>query len=326
MSQLARPSGSSGRGSTPTRVLLVRQPMKSIRSRDAADPLPVRLALGVMVALGTLLALWLLGTIGFAYGFARAVDLPGLQHEQGPLLGGLFSGVDMLLYLPGSFLETGLVSPLWLLLGFALICLPAAGLGAAAPLTPGGPRPKSLVIAFSNLGAVLAALFSLAAITWCLFPVRLEMLGAVPRLTRSFADWLSDARFVAGMDGFITIALALWIVLLMRLGIARWLRALVAPFVIVAFLISGFCFSISSGLVAHSLRPLPVVYSLHAGATSGESMAPLLLLGETARGPVVVRRGGDALTRRIEPDLDERALSVVGSQSLRDFARGDQPR
>ncbi|TVQ53902.1 MAG: hypothetical protein EA377_06875 [Phycisphaerales bacterium] len=299
-------------------MLLVRQPMKSVRSRDLADPLPVRLALGVIIALGTVFLLWLIGTLGFTFGFARSLGMPGLQHEQGPWLGGVIFGLDMLIHLPTSILRTGLVSPLWLLLGFAMLCLPAAGLAAARPLTPGGPKPSSLTVVFSNVGAIAAGLFSVAAITWTLLPLRLEMLQPVPRVATGVEEWLETMRFVAGLDAFLVATLALWLVLAMRLAIVNWLRALIVPVVILAVLIAGLGFAVSQGSVARVLTPLPVLIDAEVAETEDQR---LLLIGESSRGPVVIRRSGDGLAVRVEPTLDQSALQLLPSRSLRDFAR-----
>ena len=322
MSQLARPSGASGRGSAPTKVLLVRQPMKSVRSRDLADPLPVRLALGIIIALGTVFLLWLTGTLGLTFGFARSLGLPGLQHEQGPWPGGLIFGLDMLIHLPASILRTGLASPLWLLLGFAMLCLPAAGLAAARPLTPGGPKPSSLTVVFSNVGAIAAGLFSVAAITWTLLPLRLEMLQPVPRAASAVEEWLEMTRFIAGLDAFFLATLALWVVLAMRLAIARWLRALIVPAVILALLFAGLGFTVSQGSAARVLTPMPVLIDAEVAEAEDQR---LLLIGESARGPVVVRRSGDGLAVRVESTLDRSTLQVLSSRSLRDFSRPQSP-
>ena len=52
------------------------------------------------------------------------------------------------------------------LLGFGFIALPAAGLSAAKPVRPGGPRPHVVYRTLAVGGAVLAALNAAAMISW----------------------------------------------------------------------------------------------------------------------------------------------------------------
>ncbi len=82
-----RPSGSSR-----TRVLLVRQPVKSVRRSDEPDRSSFRLAIGVIVAVGVVAVVWLMGYVGYRLGFAPLVRVPELLGEPG---GGLATGTLM---------------------------------------------------------------------------------------------------------------------------------------------------------------------------------------------------------------------------------------
>ena len=82
-----------------TKILLVRQPVKSVRKSDEPNRDALRLAYGVVIGVGSLAALWLMGYLGFRLGFAPAVRVPDLLVEGA---GGLAAGVMMLISLPGT--------------------------------------------------------------------------------------------------------------------------------------------------------------------------------------------------------------------------------
>ena len=72
-----------------TKVLLVRQPVKSVRKSDEPDRAMYNLILGAIVALGIVGAVWLMGYLGFRMGFAPLVRVPELSIDGG---GGILTG------------------------------------------------------------------------------------------------------------------------------------------------------------------------------------------------------------------------------------------
>src|SRR5688500_9156649 len=107
-----RPAVRAGAAAAKTKILLVRQPVKSVRKSDEPDRAMLRLALGVIIALGTLAAIWLLGYLGFRLGFADLVRVRELQLDVG---GGLANGTLMLISMPQVILQAGIEKPEWLM-------------------------------------------------------------------------------------------------------------------------------------------------------------------------------------------------------------------
>src|SRR5688572_26732260 len=64
-----------------TKILLVRQPVKSVRRSDEPDRTPVRLAIGVITAIGVVGVVWLMGYLGWRLGFAPIMRVPDLRIE-----------------------------------------------------------------------------------------------------------------------------------------------------------------------------------------------------------------------------------------------------
>ena len=126
------------KGSSRPKVVLVRQPAHSVRPQDAPDRTPLRLAIGVIAAFGGLVVIWAAGHVGFRLGFAPLVRVPDLSLGA---MGGLATGTLSLLAMPGTVITAGVEKPELMMLAFALIALPAAGIAAARRRTPGGPRP-----------------------------------------------------------------------------------------------------------------------------------------------------------------------------------------
>ena len=206
-----------------TRILVVNQPMKSVRASDETRQTPFGLILGAMVAIGSVGLTWLLGHIGFRLGFAEAIGVPELLAESG---GGLSTGALIIMQLPLHMFEAVLVEPMWLMLAFLLMAIPAGGLVGARRLTPGGPKPSSLFTLMSWSGAIAAVVFGLLAIAYVVSPFRLAWINPLPLATAEFAGWLEDMTIVAGLDAIMVIAAALWVILAMRIECPLWMRAL----------------------------------------------------------------------------------------------------
>ena len=82
---------------------------------------------------------WLLGHVGFRLGFAQVIEVTDLRGEFDD---GLIAGVIMLIKAPALVIKAGVAQPVWLMVGFLMIAIPAAGLSAARPRVPRGePSP-----------------------------------------------------------------------------------------------------------------------------------------------------------------------------------------
>ena len=91
-----------------TKLLVVRQAAKSVRHRDQPDRTPMRLAIGVIVTIGVIGAVWLMGYLGFRLGFAPIVGVPELMGGPG---GSLAIGTMMLIRIPAVILQAGMAEP-----------------------------------------------------------------------------------------------------------------------------------------------------------------------------------------------------------------------
>lgn len=242
-----------------TKVLLVRQPIKSVRHSDHPDRAPLRLTIGVIVAVGVVAVVWLMGFLGFRLGFAPLIRVPDLIMAPGS---GLATGALMLIVIPQSILVAGIEEPGWLMVGFALIALPAAGLSAAKPSRPGGPRPPTAYVVMAASGAVAAGLNSIGVIWWTVSPIRIDRIGELPVHAVDGAAWLQNLQVVAGLDVLAVIAAALWVVLSMRLPVPLWLRSLTASATLFTLAVVTVAMSMTNAAVAQvsgSARSLCVI-------------------------------------------------------------------
>ena len=312
MSNLARPIVRPG--TTRTKVLLVRQPVKSVRKRDEPDRTTLHLTIGVIVAVGILVGVWLMGHLGFRLGFAPAVRLPELLGEPGE---GLATGTLMLLSVPRVIILAGVIDPSWLMVGFALIAIPAAGLSAAKVPAPGGPRPSTAAVTFSYVGAIAAGVNTLVMLWWTASQVRNDKIGELPIRLGRVDQWLENLQTVAAFDVLMVIAAALWAVLVLRLGIPRWLKAITASASFFTLVVLAVAMSISNAAVAQIEADRSLVF------VDDGSHDEQLLLGFT-RGHAALLRitpNNTVETRLIERDT---RLIVYGRQSIIDMLREER--
>lgn len=306
MSNLARRPGS---GSESTRVLLVRQPIRSVRSAHDDSPLPIQLAIGVIVSVGVIMALWLMGHVGFYLGFAPLIGVPGLEQNAG---GAIIAAIAALLSMPMTILRAGMNEPLWLMLGFVVVAIPAACLGAVRPSAPGGPKPHILTVTFAYSGAIMGSIFSLLVLWWLASPMRFAWLQPMPSIPIAMAQWLAGLRLAAALDLFCLIAMSLWVVLVMRLAVPGWLRGLSAGlcFTILAFTFAAVAVS---GVSVNQVTSTRTVAVMLEGATSEQ----VLLLGEAHDRLVSLRAG----PHHVAIDLIEPPgrLRVVNRRSIADY-------
>ncbi|MCP3905153.1 MAG: hypothetical protein GY715_16125 [Planctomycetes bacterium] len=289
----------------PGKLLLVRQPVKSVRRGDHADPMPLRLALGVIVALGVLLAVWLIGHVGFRLGFAPIVRVPELTGEPGA---DLAAGTRVLIEVPRVIFRAGLAEPFWLMLAFAMIALPAAGLAAARPRTPGGPRQEPAIAAIAASGAIAAMLNGAALIWWTGSAMRTGLIRMLPLDPAAAPAWYADLQIAAGLDVLAVVAAALWVVLVMRLPVALWLRSIAAT---TAF------FSLVVVLVAMSIS---TVTATQTGARRSLCQVDDLsgprsvLLGSTPHHLVLLTAYDDDALIQLRSQRE--SLTVMGEESI----------
>lgn len=304
MSDLARRSKSSG-----SRVLLVRQPVRSVGSSLEDNPLPLRLAVGVIVALGVLLAAWLLGTLGFHLGFAPTLRGVSLETPAG---GGFLVLARMLITLPTTILRAGMAEPLWLMLGFVAIAIPAGALGAVRPASPGGPRPHVLTVTFSYTAAILGGIFALLVMAWAVSPIRSDLIQPLPGSVDAMRDWLSALRLAAGLDVLAVIAMSLWVVLVMKITVPRWLRGLIAGIAFPVLVIATVAMAMSNVTVSEMNTGRTA-----AKAFEGATAERVLVLGAAHSQLATLRISGQ------EPAIEliehPARMRVVARQSIIEF-------
>jgi hypothetical protein len=294
------------------RVFVLRRPVKSVRQSEHPDPLPVRLAIGVVAVGGTVAAIWLLGALGYQLGFAPRMHVPEMTAG---VLGSLAAGATMFAAMPGSLLRTALAQPVWLLLCFALIAIPAGAFASVKPITPGGPKPHVLVIVFSILGAVMAIVNAGIVVVWLNSPLRMGLIGDMPLDAAAVTGWLADLRLAAGIDVLAAIAAGLWVVLIMRLAIPGWLRGLAATASFATMLIVAVSAATTSVTIAQ--------------VTSGRSMAvdhhgaERLVIGRASSQFVMLSGEGGLLRVELRKAGD---VSVRGRESIEGFAMGRRAR
>ena len=299
------------RPSSPkTKLLLVRQAVKSVRKPEGAERMPLRLALGVIVAVGVVGLVWLMGYIGYRLGFAPLLRTPDLVGEPGR---GLATGAMMMVSIPQVIFRAGLAEPMWLMIGFAMIAVPAGGLAAARPLTPGGPRPKQSFVAIASLGAVASMLSAALLIWWAGCPVRGDLLRVLPQQVAGAAAWHADLQTAAGLDVLAVVTASLWVVLAMRLPIPTWLRALAtsATLFALAVVLVGMSMSNAAAAQVDATRSLCV---LDDGGPTRR-----VIIGSTPHhmATLVAYDRNVIVELRNHPD----AIAITGRASIADYLR-----
>ncbi len=277
-----------------TKVLLVRQPVKSVRRSDEPDRTMVRLVIGVLATLGSVAAIWAIGHLGFRLGFAPLIGLPELTSYPGE---GLITGTLILINGPRVILQSAIEQPMWLLIAFGVLAIPAAGLSAARPPAPGGPRPSQLAVTSSHTAAILGGLCTVAVTWWTVSPQRLQLVRELPANPADAVQWLRDLQTAAGIDLLAFVAAALWVVLSFRLPVALWLKALLASVTFFGFVVIAVAMSVTNGSAAH-------IEANKSVATFGD---------EQNAGRLVLGQVGDAFaTLEITPESPVIELAPAG--------------
>jgi hypothetical protein len=288
-----------------TKVLLVRQPVKQAQSTDDAGPRSLRLAIGVVAALGTVGLVWFMGHVGYRLGFAPILGVPELA---GAPADGLASGVASIIAIPRNVILAGVAEPVWLMAAFVAIAIPASGISAVRARALGGPRPAPITTVFSIAGAVVGAVNAALLVWWVSSPVRTRLLATLPARPADGEAWLTNLQTAAGLDALAVIASALWVVLLMRIDVPRWLRALTASAAFGALAFGIVAMSLS-GAAAAQMEVKRSVCFLDDG-----SLEARLLIGATSDHVAMFKIVEN--TTVIELLDRPNALTVVGGQSI----------
>jgi hypothetical protein len=271
---------------------------------ETARRIPLRLALGLITGVGILVVVWLIGYLGFARGFAPLMRVDQLQVGPG---GGLATGTIVLISVPRMIILAGGQAPGWLMLLFVLVAVPAAGLSATRTVGPPA-EPGSAARTVSYAGAVAAGLHSAAAIWWTASGPRLSRIQELPFDVREAVTWLEDLQTVAGLDVLIVIATALWAILVLRIGVSLWLKALAASATFFALVVVSVAMATSNTAAAEIRAPRSVVF-LEDG-----SLDARLLLGFTRSQVATLRSEGDVTV--VELHDPATMMTVIGRQSI----------
>jgi len=192
--------------------------------------------------------------------------------------------------------------------GFVLIAIPAASLGAVKPLQPGGPKVKPAIVAISFAGAILGMINAVALLWWTVSPLRLELIRELPFDFTDLDLWLDNLRLAAGMDALATVAAALWVVMAMKLAIPRWMRGLSASACFFALVVVTVAMAMSNATVSQ----------VHAGRSvyfaDDGSLDERLVVGFTPQSMVSLRV--ENFRAIIDVSDKPASLTVVGTQSI----------
>jgi len=277
MGSLSRSSSSSSSPAPRTRVLVVGHGSRSVRPSDVGPPRASRLALVCAITAGSVMLVWIFGLLGFQLGFAPATRVPGLLMEPS---GALASGAIMIVTIPHCILDAGLAAPLPLMGILLLLALPAGAIVAARPSTPGGPRLKPAAMTLASTGAALAMVSAIAAIAWTGVADRTSRLASIPEQSHEVEAWFHGVRAAAGFDLAVTCGLILFIILLFRLPVALWMRAL-------GLSVTGFGLAVTMTATCASLGTAAHMGAAHAivQLNSGEQA---MILGHTRQQTAVL--------------------------------------
>lgn len=266
-----------------TRVLLVRRPVKSVRPREPWEQLPVRLAIGTLGVAGGLLLVWLVGYAGRHLGFLALLGVPELGASAPA---DFAAGLRVLLALPRRVVQAGIADPLWLMLAFAMIALPAGAHAAIRPRTPGGPRPTGAYVAFAFLGASLTIAAAGLILAWTVAPTRLERIAPLPSRLDLIEDWLTALHVAAGVDAIVCLAAAVWLVLAFRLPVPAWMKSITIASIALAALLALLAAAATNGAAALLDAP-------RARGTIQTAPGSFLLLGSTPHHTLTLAAEGE---------------------------------
>jgi hypothetical protein len=198
---------------------------------------------------------------------------------------------------------SGVDDPLFFALSMALLIPPIAGLAAARPVRPGENRATTAMLNAARLGAALIVAASTGV------AIRLANI-ARPTIAEIAPgdDWLDRVQGLAAADAVSMAFAILLAVLVFRLPVDRWVRALVGTVAIATAMAATVAAAASSGVAAEVAQPRPVVRSEVDGTTQER-----LLVGSTIDGSIVLLESGTPAMIVIQPRVE---LAVAGRRSI----------
>lgn len=209
--------------------------------------------------------------------------------------------------LPWAMLQalyaSGVDDPLFFALSMALLIPPIAALAAARPVRPGENRATSAMLNAARLGAALIVAASIGV------AIRLANIARPTIAEIAPGDgWLDRVQGLAAADAVSMAFAILLAVLVFRLPVDRWVRALVGTVAIATAMAATVAAAASSGVVAEVAQPRPVVRSEVDGTTRER-----LLVGSTIDGSIVLLESGTPAMIVIQPRIE---FAVIGRRSI----------
>ncbi len=297
-------SGSRGPSVTSTASAARTRPAVSTSDDPARDG--VRLGVIAFTTAASVVGLTALGAIAAHVGVDAWLGAgPGARS-----FGELFvTGVRLPLAMLRALYASGVDDPVFFGAAMALLIPPIAALAAARPIRPGGPRASAAVINAGRLGAVLVVAGSIG------IAIRLFNLDR-PTLaeTASDAAWLDHLRSLAASDA-VSMALAILLaVLIFRLPVDRWVRALGGTLAIGTAVAAAVSAAASNGIVDEVERPHPILASKSTTVLNDADAPDHRLLLGAARDGLRLTLGADiAAPVVLEPPTP---AAVVGHISI----------
>lgn len=268
-----------------------------------------RLALVVAITAFSLVGILVLGIVGFRTGFAAAVGVPTLSQT----LGEAFArGLAIPVALLQSVYTTGVRTPL-LFTGALIIMLPPiAAIVIATPRRTEQQPPRSEARIAAAIGGGLIVLADIIIAVRTAAASHNLLKAPFGENFAAFAPWIESMEALAATDLIALVVAVLLAVLVFRLPLDRWARAVVGTLTIGTCVIAAAATAASGGRVAGIDEPRSVIH-----ANPGTS----LLLGTTdTRLDVLV--GWDVVDSTklngVVIQLPKRTL-VLGPKSLRQF-------
>ena len=216
-------------------------------------------------------------------------------------------GVRLPLAMLRALYASGVDDPLFFASAMALLIPPIAALVAARPIRPGEPRPTPAVLNAARLGAALVVAGAIAVGVRLANVARPTIADAMPG-----EAWLDRVNGLAASDAISMVFAILLAVLVFRLPVDRWVRALAGTIAIATAMAATVAAAASSGIAGEVERPHPMV-RWSAINDADLDAAPRLLLGTTADGGCVLLDAAAPMRVVVEPRA---ALIVTGRDSI----------
>jgi hypothetical protein len=309
-----RRSESRPKASTASRAITAagRQASTTGRSGDASrsrravtsadDPARDGVRLGVIAftTAASFAGLLALGAIAGHVGADAWVGAGSMERTIGEYL---VNGVRLPWAMLRTLYASGVDDPLFFALAMALLIPPIAALAAARPIRAGESRPTSAMVNAARLGAALIVAASTGV------AIRLANVARPTIADVAPGDaWLDDLQGLAAADAISMAFAILLAVLVFRLPVDRWVRALAGTVAIATALAATVAAAASSGIAADVEQPRPIV-RVESDGSSGER----LLIGSTVDGSSVLLEPGAPATILIRPKA---ALTIAGRRSV----------